>query len=71
MLTYLIAAEAAQVANYFSLLPSFLLNMGEAASRVDTLPQPGNPYPPETEEHERWWAESAERSVSMDSREDD
>ena len=38
--------------------------MGEATSRVETLPQPGNPYAPGTEEYERWWAEIAKRSVS-------
>ena len=57
---------AEQVAEYFSFLSSFLFNMGEAASRVDTLLQPGNPYAPENDEHERWWAEIAERSVSND-----
>jgi hypothetical protein len=40
--------------------------MEEAASRVDTLPQPGNPMRRKTEEHERWWAEIAEPSVSND-----
>jgi hypothetical protein len=58
--------QAAQVAEYFSFLSSFLFNMGEAASRVDTLPQPANPYAPDTAEYERWWAEIAERSVSND-----
>ena len=62
----LVAVRAAQVAEYFSFLSSFLFNMGEAASRVDSLPLPGNPYAPETKEHERWWAELAERSVSND-----
>ena len=62
----LVAVRAAQVAEYFSFLSSFLFNMGEAASRVDTLLQPGNPYAPENDEHERWWAEIAERSVSND-----
>ena len=51
---------------YFSFLSSFLFNMGEAGSRVETLPQAGNPYAPKTEEHERWWAEIAERLVSND-----
>jgi hypothetical protein len=59
----LVTVQAARMADYFSFLP-FLFNMGEAASRVDTLPEPRNPYPPETEDHERWWAEIAERSVS-------
>ena len=48
------------------ILSSFLFNMGEAGSRVETLPQAGNPYAPKTEEHERWWAEIAERLVSND-----
>ena len=39
--------------------------MGEAGSRVETLPQAGNPYAPKTEEHERWWAEIAERLCRM------
>jgi hypothetical protein len=54
------------VAEYFSFLSSFPFNMEEAASRVDTLPQPGNPMRRKTEEHERWWAEIAEPSVSND-----
>ena len=62
----LVAMRTAQVPEYFSFLSSFLFNMGEAGSRVETLPQAGNPYAPETEEHERWWAEIAERSVSND-----
>jgi hypothetical protein len=52
------------MAEYFSFSSSFLFNMGEAASRVESLPEPENPYPPGTEEHERFWAEIAERSVS-------
>ena len=62
----LVPVRTAQVPEYFSFLSSFLFNMGEAGSRVETLPQAGNPYAPKTEEHERWWAEIAERLVSND-----
>jgi hypothetical protein len=62
----LVAVRTAQMAEHFSFLSSFLFNMEEAASRVDTLPQPANPYAPDTAEYERWWAEIAERSVSND-----
>jgi hypothetical protein len=36
---------------------SFLNNMREAATRTDSVSLPCNPYPPDTAEHERWWAD--------------
>jgi hypothetical protein len=39
---------------------SFLFNMAEAAARADTAPLARNPHAPDTEEHERWWADLLE-----------
>jgi hypothetical protein len=36
---------------------SFLNDMREAATRMDSASLPYNPYPPDTAEHERWWAD--------------
>jgi hypothetical protein len=41
-----------------------LSNMEEAAARVDNTTIGCNPYPPDTEEHERWWARRTEFAFS-------
>jgi hypothetical protein len=53
----LVQRQGVKMGERYTFWLSFLNNMREAATRTDSVSLPCNPYPPDTAEHERWWAD--------------